>query len=59
MIEPVQLARTPLRGRLLENEPMARHVSWRAGGRAARAYLPADLDDLQSFLRTLPDGVRV
>ena len=59
MIEPVQLARTPLRGRLLENEPMAKHVSWRAGGRAARAYAPADLDDLQSFLRTLPDGERV
>jgi len=56
MIEPVQLARTPLRGRLLENEPMAKHVSWRAGGRAARAYVPADLDDLQSFLRTLADG---
>jgi UDP-N-acetylmuramate dehydrogenase len=59
MIEPVQLARTPLRGRLLENEPMAKHVSWRAGGRAARAFVPADLDDLQSFLRTLPDGERV
>ena len=59
MIEPVQLARTALRGRLLENEPMAKHVSWRAGGRAARAYVPADLDDLQSFLRTLPDGERV
>jgi len=59
MIEPVKLACTPLRGRLLENEPMAEHVSWRAGGRAARAYAPADLDDLQSFLRTLPDGERV
>jgi UDP-N-acetylmuramate dehydrogenase len=56
MIEPVQLARTPLRGRLLEDEPMAKHVSWRAGGRAARAYVPADLGDLQAFLRTLPDG---
>jgi UDP-N-acetylmuramate dehydrogenase len=56
MIEPVQIARAPLRGRLLENEPMAKHVSWRAGGRAARAYVPADLDDLQAFLRTLPDG---
>jgi UDP-N-acetylmuramate dehydrogenase len=56
VIEPVQLARTPLRGRLLESEPMAKHVSWRAGGRAARAYVPADLADLQAFLRTLPDG---
>jgi UDP-N-acetylmuramate dehydrogenase len=56
VIEPLQLARTALRGRLLENESMARHVSWRAGGRAARAYVPADLADLQAFLRTLPDG---
>ncbi|MFO1361106.1 MAG: UDP-N-acetylmuramate dehydrogenase [Burkholderiales bacterium] len=56
VIDPVQLARTPLRGRLLADEPMAQHVSWRAGGRAARAYVPADLADLQAFLRTLPDG---
>jgi UDP-N-acetylmuramate dehydrogenase len=41
-----------LRGTLKENEPMARHVSWRAGGVAARAYWPADLDDLVTFLRT-------
>jgi UDP-N-acetylmuramate dehydrogenase len=54
--DAAQLARTALRGRLLENEPMAKHVSWRAGGRAARAYVPADLADLQAFLRTLPDA---
>jgi UDP-N-acetylmuramate dehydrogenase len=29
-------------------------VSWRAGGVAARAYLPADRDDLAAFLRQLP-----
>ncbi|HTY99831.1 MAG TPA: hypothetical protein VMB75_08355, partial [Rhodocyclaceae bacterium] len=38
-----------LRGRLVENEPMASHVSWRAGGAAARAYFPADLADLAAF----------
>jgi UDP-N-acetylmuramate dehydrogenase len=43
-----------LRGELRTNEPMARHVSWRAGGRAARFYAPADLDDLAAFLRQLP-----
>ncbi|MCG6874182.1 MAG: UDP-N-acetylmuramate dehydrogenase [Betaproteobacteria bacterium] len=43
-----------LRGRLLREEPMARHVSWRAGGRAKRAYRPADLADLAAFLRSLP-----
>ncbi|GIK24946.1 MAG: UDP-N-acetylenolpyruvoylglucosamine reductase [Betaproteobacteria bacterium] len=40
-----------IRGELRFNEPMARHVTWRAGGAAARAYLPADLDDLAAFLR--------
>jgi UDP-N-acetylmuramate dehydrogenase len=33
---------------------MARHVSWRAGGAADRAYIPADLADLQVFLGTVP-----
>ncbi len=42
-----------LRGELKENEPMAGHVSWRAGGAVARAYFPADLADLAEFLRCL------
>ncbi len=45
-----RLAHT-LRGELRFNEPMAQHVSWRAGGAAARAYIPAGLDDLAAFLR--------
>jgi len=32
---------------------MAKHVSWRAGGVAARAYSPADSADLAAFLATL------
>jgi UDP-N-acetylmuramate dehydrogenase len=45
-----------LRGRLCADEPMAAHVSWRAGGTVAKAYFPADLDDLAEFLRRLrPD----
>ncbi len=43
-----------LRGRWMSDEPMARHVSWRAGGIARRAYLPADLDDLAMMMRLLP-----
>ncbi len=43
-----------LRGELRLNEPMAKHVSWRAGGAAARTYAPVDLDDLAAFLRTVP-----
>lgn len=43
-----------LRGRMCEREPMARHVSWRAGGAADRAYTPADLSDLRTFLAAVP-----
>ena len=45
-----------LRGELRRREPMAGHVSWRAGGTAETAYFPADLDDLVRFLGTLPAG---
>jgi UDP-N-acetylmuramate dehydrogenase len=41
-----------LRGTLKLDEPMARHVSWRAGGVAQRAYWPADIDDLVAFLKS-------
>ena len=43
-----------LRGELKCNEPMAKHVSWRAGGVARQFYKPADLADLQVFLPGLP-----
>ena len=43
-----------LRGELKENEPMARHVSWRAGGPARLFYIPVDLDDLSCFLPQVP-----
>jgi UDP-N-acetylmuramate dehydrogenase len=42
-----------LRGELRANEPMAKHVSWRAGGAAERAYVPVDLDDIRAFLASL------
>ena len=42
-----------LRGEVRLNEPMSRHVSWRAGGAVDRAYAPRDLDDLRAFLRSL------
>ena len=42
-----------LRGELRLNESMAEHTSWRAGGPAERFYLPADLDDLITFLDQL------
>jgi UDP-N-acetylmuramate dehydrogenase len=47
---------TGLRGELREQEPLARHTSWRVGGPARRFYRPADGDDLAAFLRRLdPD----
>ena len=43
-----------MKGSLRLNEPMAKHVSWRAGGAARQAYVPADLADLAGFLKSLP-----
>lgn len=43
-----------LRGRLLVNEPMSKHTSWRVGGAADQFYVPADIADLQLFLSALP-----
>jgi len=54
MTEPAQFPVQGLRGTLRNDVDMSRHVSWRAGGRVARMYQPADLDDLAIFLRALP-----
>ena len=35
-------------------EPMARHVSWRAGGPAERCFIPSGIEALAQFLRSLP-----
>ena len=42
-----------LRGKLLVDEPMSRHTSWRVGGVADYYYIPADLADLQCYLASL------
>jgi UDP-N-acetylenolpyruvoylglucosamine reductase len=52
MIEPRHF--TGLRGTLTFDAPLAPHTSWRAGGSADVAYVPADRDDLALFLRQLP-----
>jgi UDP-N-acetylmuramate dehydrogenase len=41
------------RGELRRDEPMSRHTSWRAGGRADLFFIPASVEDLQAFLRDL------
>lgn len=49
------LAQTmPLRGQLRHQASMARFNSWRVGGCAEHLYIPADLDDLCTFLAHLP-----
>ena len=43
-----------LRGEMRYDEPMSRHVSWRAGGKAKCYFIPADLEDLSNLLASLP-----
>ncbi len=53
MSEHTQILHSGLRGELRRDESMARHVSWRAGGRARCTYAPVDLEDLALFLQGL------
>lgn len=39
--------------RVLRNEPMAKHTSWRVGGPAELFFTPRDETDLAAFLRSL------
>ena len=48
-----------MRGKLLFDEPMARHTSWRLDGPADRYFVPADLEDLQDFLAGLEDDIEL
>ncbi len=48
-----------LRGKLLHNESLSGHTSWRVGGPADTYYQPADLDDLAAFLPSLPQSESV
>ena len=52
MHEPLRFE--ALRGTLTHDAPLARHTSWRAGGRADVLYVPADRDDLATFVRQWP-----
>ena len=46
-------------GKLLFDESMSKHTSWRLGGPADSYYVPADLDDLCEFLGTLDSATEV
>ncbi|MBE0612645.1 MAG: UDP-N-acetylmuramate dehydrogenase [Burkholderiales bacterium] len=54
MAEQIHLSNTAMRGSLVTDEPMRKHISWRTGGAADRAYVPADMQDAAQFLRGLP-----
>jgi len=43
-----------LRGTLARDVRLARYTSWRCGGLGDRVYVPADRDDLATFVRQLP-----
>ncbi|MGH8135447.1 MAG: UDP-N-acetylmuramate dehydrogenase [Steroidobacteraceae bacterium] len=45
--------------RVLRDEPMSRHTSWRVGGPADLWFAPQDIADLSAFLRSLPSAVPV
>jgi UDP-N-acetylmuramate dehydrogenase len=44
-----------VRGVMKLNEPMKKHTSWRTGGHAERYFIPADVDDLCSFLKQVAE----
>jgi UDP-N-acetylmuramate dehydrogenase len=48
-----------LRGGIFYDEPMSRHVSWRAGGPAKCYFTPADRDDLAKLLAWLPESEEI
>jgi UDP-N-acetylmuramate dehydrogenase len=48
-----------VRGRLTPNAPLAPLVWFKAGGAAETLFEPADVEDLQAYLRALPDDVPV
>ena len=55
----MQINAEQLAGKLLLNEPLARYTSWRVGGNADQLYVPANLEDLSTFLQQLPKDAPV
>lgn len=48
-----------LKGRVLFDEPLSRHTSWRVGGPADVLFKPADKADLALFIKSLPAGTPI
>ena len=59
-MEAVRVMTMPqIRGELRYDEPMSRHVSWRAGGNAKCYFIPADREDLANLLASLPEDEEI
>src|SRR6266550_1697574 len=52
---PPPPAKIKFRGKLLENEPLARHITWRIGGPARYLAMPADSEDVVRALELAQD----
>lgn len=50
---------TSLRGMWCENHKLSHYTSWRVGGVARYFYQPADLADLQQFLKEIPNDLPI
>lgn len=53
--EPPPQAKIKFRGKLLENEPLARYTTWRIGGPARYLVLPAETEDVVRALEFAQD----
>jgi UDP-N-acetylmuramate dehydrogenase len=58
MVRTAEMA-APEKARLLHDEPMARHTSWRVGGPADVYFKPRSRDELVDFLRRLDPALPV
>lgn len=53
------LSTQQLRGTLLINEPLIDYNSWHVGGPASQFYMPADIEDLGIFLKSLSKAEKI
>ena len=54
-----ETANLAMRGRLLHQEPMSAHTSWRVGGPADTFFTPADIEDLSDYLAQLDSNEEI
>ena len=45
--------------KIIKDEPMSRHTSWRAGGNAKQYVQPGSLSELAEFIATLPEDEEI